>query len=323
MQENNELNALLADTTVDEGAIAEALLNEIEMSVTQVEDDLSALVEEPLIEVLSVENDDAELGIDRAALYAEQGDGEMSVADPEDTVAVEHTKEDLAASTTGKKPRKARTPSSAGAPSSTPGVITTRSAALKKKADVSGLLSLGYTSEEVDDLMATIDLAPKKVGEKANNMIRYALGREHVSNFTRFTMLKLRDNPAGFTVPELVKMLQEERSYSVGTARSQAQQQSRLFGLFGMVSKDGSKIALDGDNALSKAVLSRLNGDPFIAAGAPATVEDEEGGGGTGCTEPAAEAPSPAPVLSRSQRRAAAKAAKEAAKQQEPEALAA
>ena len=329
MQENNELNELLADTVVDEGAVAEALLNEIEMGVAQLDetsqedDDLSALIEEPVIEVLSAESD-AELGIDRAALYADQGDGEISVADPEDTVAVEHIKEDLASSTSltppGKKGRVRKSPATPGAAAD----ATTRSGALKKKADVNGLLTLGLTQEEVDDLMATIDAAPKKVGEKANNLIRYALGREHISNFTRFTMSKLRDNPAGFTVPDLVKMMQEERSYSVGTARSQAQQQSRLFGLFGMVSKDGSKIALDGDNPLTKAVLSRLNGDPFVNAAAPTVIEDDEPEqfpfGAEAEPEVEAQAPSPAPVLSRSQRRAAAK---EAAKHQEPEAIAA
>lgn len=262
---NNELNDLLASTTVDDGLIADQLLNAIEGATeTIVEigaDDLADL--EPA--TVTASEEDKDLGIDRSALYADQGDT-LTVASDEEAAAIESTVVQLGEpDKKGSKRKSAATPGASTDP-------TTRSGSLKKKADITGLVSLGYTEAEVDGIMETIDAAPKKVGEKASNMVRYALGREHVANVTKFTLGKLRDNPAGFTTIDLVAMLQAERGYSVGTARSQAQQMSRLFQLFDMVGKDGKTLTLHGDNFLTKAVLARLAGDPFITA----TVDEPE-----------------------------------------------
>jgi hypothetical protein len=102
-----------------------------------------------------------------------------------------------------------------------------------------------------------MDNAPKKVSEKAYNLLRYAVGRDHLSNYTRFAAEQLTKNGA-MTVPELVKAM-EDRGYKSGTARSQAQQMSKLFRTFGMSSKDGKTMVLDDTSPLVKAVRTRLN----------------------------------------------------------------
>lgn len=244
-----ELQGLLEGATDAEALIAEELLAELDAGSTE-----TIVIEEPEVaETVDVvaELSDKELGIDKSELYEAQ-ESKVGVAADEDAAPVE-----------GKTTvsRKGRSTTSA-----TPGAdptATTRSGLLKKKADVSGLSTLGYSDDEIDEIMTAIDEAPKKVGEKASNLLRYGLGREHVSNFTKFALNKLRTaDDMSITVPELVKAMTEERTYSIGTARSQSQQMSRLFGIFGMISKDGSKMTLDPDHRLTKAILGRLDGEP-------------------------------------------------------------
>ena len=313
MQSNDMSELLEATSQVDPGVIAEQLLNEIEMGAAEIEtaDDLDALaeIEQQSLSSEAGKDDDGDLGIDRASLY-EQQDNNLVVGSSEDQAPVDNvvTQEAVESKNDAdpqelfgeptKPTRKAR-----GTPGADPNP-TTPSGMLKKQADVNGLKQLGFDDEGVDALMSTIDGAPKKVAEKAKNLLRYALGREHVSAVTKFALSKLRDMPAGFTTVDLVAMLQAERSYSPGTARSQAQQMSRLFGMFDMIAKDGKTMTLQGENSLSKAVLSRLNGDPFIAepSSEPEMEAEEPTTGGVEVDaapveEPAAEveAPSPAP----------------------------
>lgn len=206
-----------------------------------------------------------ENGLDKSRLYAEQ-ESTVAVGSEEETAPVDKPGK----RSKGKKKGAVTIAAEATNEAAESTVLEdagplTRSAALKKKADVSGLRLLGYSDEEIDAILQAIDAAPKKVGEKASNLLRYALGREHISNYTRYTLIKLRDaDNRTLTVPGLVKLMMDERGYQGGTARSQSQQMSRLFALMGMVVKDGSSLTLDGDNRLTKAALSRLAGDPFV-----------------------------------------------------------
>lgn len=273
MNVDQELDALLNESvTPEEAILAEELLADLssepsEIALDEPESSTETIVEpeEHQIEALS----DKELGISKTELYEAQ-ESMVGVASEEDAAPVKNSKQTRA-------PRVSATKDEDGNP-------LTRSAILKRKADVTGLSNIGYEADEVEAIMAAIDAAPVKVGEKASNLLRYGLGRDHVSNFTRFALSKLRSaENMEMTVPELVKAMMDERGYTPGTARSQSQQMSRLFGIFGMVSKDGSKMTLDPTNRLTASILKRLDGEPGWAR--PSTLienalsEDETGDG--------------------------------------------
>lgn len=267
----NETDALLA--SVPHGLIAEDILADLEKAT-----------QDYLAETRPAADGAADpgfdIGIDRASIYADQ-DGGFTVHDPEDVAPVSSgetlsaepdtiTVEPVVTTNASKRSRrKAAAAAATPAAPVTPAEPKTAPERQKKALDASGLSDLGYDDDAVTTLLGEIASAPKKVSEKATNFLRFALGREHLSNYTRFTLARLQETEA-LTVPELVKQL-EGRGYSAGTARSQAQQMSRMFVIFGMVSKDGSKMTLDGEHVLVKRATDRFKGLP-----APSKANDVE-----------------------------------------------
>ena len=313
-----ELEGLLAISASD-AAAADALLADIDFD--EVETVSAETTEEPQEILLT----DKELGIDKTEIYESQSDT-MGIASDEDAAPIIGSKQKAASKRAAKK---------SGEPTvKTDTTGMSRSGLLKLKADVSGLETLGYSTQEVEDIMLAIDTAPKKVGEKAYNLLRYGLGREHVSNFIRFTLGKLRSaDDLSITVPELVNAMTSERSYSLGTARSQSQQMSRLFTIFGMVAKDGSKITLDPSHRLTSAILRRLDGEGGWAVDLQASADDEDGDEFVATTEvpdeevtETPEVEASAPPMTTAQRALAKrerKAARKAAAELTPELIAA
>jgi hypothetical protein len=206
------------------------------------------------------ESDAPTVEIDTKAIYEEQGSA-VKVADEEEatTVAVEG-----ATTEKGKKrARKAKTKDPSA--SSTPAPIqmnrfTSKSEVLAAKADVTAITALGVDEATIKK---ALDQAPLKVREKAYNVLRFAAGREAISNYTKAALCWLRDAP-GMTTVNLVEKFKAGdpalgiKAYNDGTARSQAQQMSRLFGILGIVNVSGKSMTLRDDHDLVKALLGRL-----------------------------------------------------------------
>lgn len=132
-----------------------------------------------------------------------------------------------------------------------------KSAVLSKHVTADQLsAAVNCTVPEAGDYLSHVDGLPKKVSEKAYNLIRYAAGRETISNVTATALTRLRN--ISMTVPDLVAALQTDRGYSIGTARSQAQQMSKLFSTYGMTHKVDGKMSLVVTHPLVKAALKRL-----------------------------------------------------------------
>lgn len=277
-QASNELDAMLEgiEGTVPEGLLAEtgngeldaenaaltehdAILESLEAeaasdlddgNVVREDEDLLALAgNEP---VIVVENPELEAnGVNKQAIYDAQ-ESTMTPASEEDAAPVEQPKKGR-----GKKHV------SGSASGSTPRKITTsggsRSETLTAKANVEELVKIGIDKDDIAGIVAKMDTLPKKVSEKAYNLLRYACGREQLSNYTRFTIEVLRDD-GPMTVPELVKRM-EARGWSTGTARSQSQQMSRMFGIYDMIEKKDGKIGLVAENPFVKNIIDRLAGN--------------------------------------------------------------
>lgn len=235
--EFNELDALLAGVEAPSGPVVDAVL-------------ASLSNEEPQPEPTKHK-------IDKAAIYGDQTSQlDVSSIKPKRTRAKK---------TETKAPEPDKTTKTLQAEPATPevtgdadAVIRTRSEALSKKVDVNDLTKLGVDKDEIAGILSAMDTAPKKVSEKAYNMLRYALGREVLSNYTRFAFEQLgKAGAGGMTVPELVKAM--ETRWGTGTARSQSQQMSRLFGLFGMADKQNGRVTLKPEHPLVKHSLERLH----------------------------------------------------------------
>lgn len=221
------------------------------------------LAEEAIEDILAIEagyeaGAAPSVEIDKSALYEGQ-ESNFAVADEEEAAPKKGKK--AAKTKTNKAPKAAKAPApeketKEGVSASKPNTgITLRSEAFEKKASREDLKGLGFDDEGVQHILASMDAAPKKVSEKGYNILRYALGREHISNYTRFALEQLQFGH--MTVPALVEAM-KARGWSEGTSRSQSQQMSRLFQLFGMATKDGGVLRLDTDAILTKAVLARL-----------------------------------------------------------------
>lgn len=269
-----DLNELTNDGSSD----LDALIAGIE-----VPEEMNALADEVLE---SLADDDApipgeeppapEIVIDKEAIYSSQS-SKLDVASDEEAAPKKGSKgksrkgkKTASAAATGDKDTK----DDAGAPITAPVTSrATRSAAFEKRASRSDLEALGYEPDDVQGLLDAMDSAPKKVSEKAYNLLRFAVGREHLSNYTRFTLEQLEGGKA-MTVPQLVKAM-EDRGYRPGTARSQSQQMSRLLRMFGMAPFSGL-LTLNEDSPLTKAVLGRLAVMKAGRTSAPSTTPEAE-----------------------------------------------
>lgn len=260
----NDLDEMLAgiEPTIPEGVLADSILNDDAILDALSNDDA---------EEIAVEEDPGYV-VDKQAIYAEQESNVGVAADAEAApVTAKERKRQKAAAKKGLKAKPAADPETDADADGGSEIITikeklppatSKSEALGRKADLNGLASLGLDNDQVSEILAQMDSAPKKVGEKAYNMLRFILGRDSLSNFTKITVAALRERPEGMTVPELVKLLETADSthvaYQPGTARSQSQQMSRLFSIYGMAEKVSGKMTLNEDNVFSKELVRRL-----------------------------------------------------------------
>lgn len=259
MTDANELDALLEGVEAPSGVLAEQVLESL-----SAEDDAEQVpggVDDDA-ELAALDGDPSPPQIDKQAIYEEQ-DSKIGVADEEEAAPKKgkrgRKKKAAGAAAAAKPPKAPKNTKSNTADGSGDAVVLTRSQAFLKKASGDDLMKLGYGPDEIADIYFAMDNAPKKVAEKAYNLLRFAVGREHLSNYSLFAFQQIHANP-GMSVPQLVKAM-EDRGYKSGTARSQSQQMSRLFGLFGMINKAGSSMSLVDDSPLVSTITARLKAD--------------------------------------------------------------
>jgi hypothetical protein len=233
MRENGDLDeALIVAGALIETAISTEFDNTIEsLEPTHLDDtDASALAElagDP--EVITVQGEEIPV-IDKQAIYDAQ-DSEVITATAEDAAPVLNAK--------GRKRAKAAAASAPKVPRVKVETGQARSTTLAGKIDTDALVT-----------------------EKAFNMIRFAAGRERLSNYTSFALEFLRDN-GPCTIPEMVKAMElpdarRSKGWSPATSRSQAQQMSKLLATYDMTTKSEGKIDLNRKNPLVKNALARL-----------------------------------------------------------------
>jgi hypothetical protein len=124
-----------------------------------------------------------------------------------------------------------------------------------------GMSPAEYVAKLTGDttLVGVVETLPKKVKEKAANLFDHLHGGKSLSVFTRvaLTMLAAEGSISG---PRLVAALQAGSKrgggdgYSLGTARSQAQQQMTLLAKLGIAKRDGDKLVPDPESALWQAL---------------------------------------------------------------------
>lgn len=97
-------------------------------------------------------------------------------------------------------------------------------------------------ADTFDGIVASIATMPKKVADKAENVLDFVAGRRALSGYTRYAIDALLEE-GKITSTGLVKML-EKRDYSPGTARAQAQQMMALLPQIGLASRDKAELTL-------------------------------------------------------------------------------
>jgi hypothetical protein len=220
---------------------AEALREDMEFLGTELDEAPS-----PPLVVVEADPDAIVITIDKAALYADQGAGSNIPDEADLETAPAPEKKARAKASTDKAPK---TPRVKLAPDAT------RSATLMAKGNIADLEKIGVPEDQIPAIVAVIDDMPKKVAEKAFNLLRFMLGREALSGYTKFALKALNEGP--LKVPELVALM-EKQGWSPATSRSQAQQMSRLFKAYGMVDTSGGYLTLNRDAPFVKHAMERL-----------------------------------------------------------------
>ena len=248
-----DVEMLLAgiESGIPEGLLASEILG-IEDSFTSEPDDLDALVDEgwgggsidanEVVETKPI--DTGVIPFDKTAIYAEQ-DSTVGVGSDEESAPVKGKGKRVKAAST-KEPKAPR-------------VITTgmsRADTLVAKGNLEELTKIGIQEGEIPDLVGRINALPNKVQDKAYNLIRFAAGRESLSNYTRFVIEELCKD-GSLKIPEIVKRM-EVRGWSSGTSRSQAQQVSRLMRAYNMTQSD-SPLELNTTSPFVTTILDRLS----------------------------------------------------------------
>lgn len=122
----------------------------------------------------------------------------------------------------------------------------------------------GYVASVATDpaLEAAVDALPKKVKEKAANLVDFLHKGRPLSVFTQVAVNILKEE-GKFSNERLVRAFTLEATkrgmssgYSIGTARSQAGQQVALFGRLGIARLAGNVLVPNEDNAIWKRLAS-------------------------------------------------------------------
>jgi len=137
--------------------------------------------------------------------------------------------------------------------------------AAPRTSRLAGATHGAYVAAKLDDaaIAAAVDGLPKKVKDKATNLVDHIKGGKPLSVYTLIAVNMLRTDGV-MTTPKLVDALvgASKKSaigvgYSIGTARSQAGQMISLFGKLGIAKPDGAKgLVPDADNAIWQALAA-------------------------------------------------------------------
>jgi hypothetical protein len=221
----DEIDAALADLAIE--AAPEAPVE------TLVEAESDDLQEEDIFSVV------AELEAEEAKheVYAEQ---ESDIG--EETPAIEATP---ARSAEPKAPKESR------------------AAPVPRSSRLAGATHGDYVAAKLDDaaIAAAVDGLPKKVKDKAANLVDHIKAGKALSIYTQVAVDMMRRDGA-ITNAKLVEALQasgkkDGSGTSIGTARSQAGQMMALFGKLGLARPDGAKgLVPDADNKLWQALAA-------------------------------------------------------------------
>lgn len=108
----------------------------------------------------------------------------------------------------------------------------------------------------VDDLANTINALAKKVGDKATNLLRYKGQPSKIQKYTTLG-LNLLIEKGSVSSKELVSHL-ESSGYTIGTARSQANQLMSLFPALKIANRSGRQLSLRSDSTIVEAYKTAL-----------------------------------------------------------------
>jgi len=124
-----------------------------------------------------------------------------------------------------------------------------RAAAVPRTSRLAGSTHGAYVAAKLDDAVieAAVDALPKKVKDKATNLVDHIkLGKE-LSVYTKVAVNMLKADGAISNASLVTALTNASKKsavgvgYSIGTARSQAGQMMALFGKLGIATNDGAK----------------------------------------------------------------------------------
>lgn len=237
---NNEAN--MTDSELDE---------ELKMLLADATNE-TAVVEEPIIDMDELDAA-ATVAEVKSAAYADQD----AANDPDAGSASAEVEETTATATPARTSRAPRVSRAAGAKSSSVlGSVMTEDALLKAACLVEGDTE---SPETTDALKTTVDGLAKKVGDKAVNLLRYQNEPKKLQNYTRVGLEYLLSNGSASS-KDLTELLQK-RGYTIGTARSQANQLMSLLPALKVADKMGRGLTVNSQSLIAK---------NFTAAGATA-----------------------------------------------------
>lgn len=111
---------------------------------------------------------------------------------------------------------------------------------------------------ECDKRLKSFDALPKKIGEKAVNLVTHLAGGASLSVYTQIA-LEMLFNAGELSSKALVEHYMA-RPYSEGTSRSQAGQIMRLVQAFGIADGSSSHVTLNKDSIIGQALKEVLIG---------------------------------------------------------------
>jgi hypothetical protein len=130
-----------------------------------------------------------------------------------------------------------------------------------------GSAELALTTADVDvdqaavraSIAEMIDRMPKKVQEKAVNIVTVAVAGGRLSTYTQIALKHLIDT-GSLSSKDLVERYKtnDGKAYSLGTARAQAGQMMRLFSDLAIANKDGKSLTINPDSILAEGLKSAI-----------------------------------------------------------------
>jgi hypothetical protein len=202
----------------------------------------------------------------RALIYAAQGVGtdlventvHEIVAEGDFAVVEAAAVDDGAAAVPSTKGAKARAKkASTGAGRRVSRVVSSGTLGAYAAGVAGSTLALVEGSDDTVDTATLINsINAKKVQEKAVNLIDARYAGKRLSVFTQIAVRTLKDagKLTAKTLADLYQNVGSGKSYSPGTARSQAQQMTALLVHFGLASKSGSELVANDQSTFLKAL---------------------------------------------------------------------